>query len=261
MPEYPISKINVLKYDSPSGYVNVGKYVPPFEKIKKGFGYRGVVLEDCDSGKLQCHICGGWFEIFNSHLSSTHNMSSKEYKQMFGLSQSTALKSKMIRLKQSETMIKLMREHPEKFVNRLSGNGFKKRNSYAGNRKKKNKALETRNKYGYCDLQIADRVLKLSDKLGKTPSLIDLQTEYGKSIMWHIHKRYSSYITLCKKLGLDPCFSNFNPKYSREYFLEKGLSNEPSIRILTTNESRALYRYFKGVKDWKNTIKKIKEKK
>lgn len=79
--------------------------------------------------------------------------------------------------------------------------------------------------------------------------------------MWHIHKRYSSYITLCKNLGLEPVFSNFNPKYSREYFIEKGLSNEPSLRILTTNEGRALYKYFKGgVPEWKFITKKLKEK-
>lgn len=261
MPEYPIAIINKLKYDSPSGYVNVGKYVPPFESVENGFGYKGVVLEDCESGKLQCHICGGWFEIFNSHLSTKHNMKSNEYKQLFGLSVSTALKSKRVRLIQSKTMSKLMKEHPEKFINKKSNNGFKKGNSYASNMKGKRKAQETRNKYGYCDLQIADRVLSLSKKLGKTPTLIDLQEEYGKTIMWHIHKRYSSYITLCKNLGLEPAFSNFNPKYSREYFIEKGLSNEPSLRILTTNEGRALYKYFKGgVPEWKFIIKNIKKK-
>jgi len=37
-----------------------------------------------------------------------------------------------------------------------------------------------------------------------------------------------------------------NPKYSREYFIEKALSNEPSIRIFTESEARKLYKYIKG---------------
>lgn len=256
MPEYPAITSNKIKYESPSGYVIIGKYIPPFEKVKKGFGYMGVVVEDFKSGKLQCHICGGWFDQMAMHL-QTHNITSQEYKTKFGLSTSTALKTKKMRLKQSEIMIRLNKENPKCF-NR-SHVGFEKDNSYAGNRKGKSKSAETINKFGVCDLQIKDRILKLREKLGKTPTLIDLKNEYGGGFIFHIHKRYQSYINLCKDLDLEPVFSNHNPKYSREYFIEKGLSNEPSIRILTTNEGRALYKYFKhGVKEWKEAIAVIK---
>lgn len=257
MPKYPTITSNKIKYDSPSRYVLVGKYIPPFEKVKEGFGYRGVIVEDSKSGALQCHICGEWFENFSSHLTPKHNMTANEYKNMFGLSINTALKSKRIRLIQSKVMIKLNKENPKCFHRSHTG-GFEKNNSYAGNRKGKPKSEETINKYGVCDLQIRDRVLKLMKKLGKTPTLIDLQKEYGGGFIFHIHKRYASYIKLCRDLNLEPVISNHNPKYSREYFIEKGLSNEPSLRILTTNEGRALYKYFKeGVNEWKESLKKI----
>jgi len=261
MPEYPKIQITKLPYDSPSGSVYAGKYVPPFEKVEKGFGFRGVILEDVESGKLQCHICGGWFEIFNSHLSSKHKITSNQYRKMFGLSRSTALRSKEMRLKQSKVMQDLMRKHPEKFHNKFSHNGFQKGNNYAGNRKGKSKAHETINKYGVCDLQIVDKILRLQKKLGKTPTLVDLKDEYGGAFIFHIHKRYGSYISLCRKLDIQPCFSSHNPKYSKEYFIKKGLEKEPCIRILTQSEGRHLYKYFKGgVKEWKKAVKEFKLK-
>jgi len=258
MPKYPAITSNKIKYDSPSGFVNIGKYIPPFEKVKKGFGYKGVLVEDFKSGKLQCHICSKWFDQMAKHL-QTHNINSQEYKIKFGLSVSTALKTKKMRLRQSEVMVKLNKENPKCF-NRSHEGGFQKNNSYAGNRKNKPKSVETINKYGVCDLQINDRVLKLKEKLGKTPTLIDLKNEYGGGFISHIYKRYSSYISLCKENDLIPVFSNHNPKYSKAYFIEKGLSAEPSIRILTTNEGRALYKYFKGgVKEWRKAVEIVNE--
>ena len=254
MPYYPKPKSNKMKYNSPSGWVYTGKYIPPFEPVKNGFGYVGVILEDCKSGKIQCNICSKWFENFSSHLTPRHNMTSQEYKTKFGLSTSTALKTKKMRLKQSEVMIKLNKENPKCF-HRSHAGGFERNNSYSGNRKGKPKSAETINKYGVCDLQIMDKIMKLKEKLGKTPSLVDLKNEYGGTFIFHIYKRYSSYIAFCNEVGFEPITSKDNPKYSREYFIEKGLSTEPSIRILTINEGRALYRYFKhGVKEWKKAV-------
>ena len=252
MPKYPKIKSRIIKYDSPSGYVHIGKYIPPFEKVKDGYGFMGVVLEDKKSGKIQCNICGKWFEQLQTHLVS-HNMSSEEYKLKYGLLMSTALKSKRLRLIHSQVMIDLRKK------NKANRYKFRKNNEQAGNRKNKPKAIETVNKYGVCDLQIRDRILQLKEKLGKTPSLIDIQKEYGGGFIFHIHKRYASYIKLCRDLDIQPLYSNHNPKYSRQYFIEKALSNEPSIRIFTTNESRALYKYFKGgIKELKQIIEKLK---
>lgn len=249
MPEYPVSKLNKIKYDSPSGLVNIGKYIPPFEKVENGFGYNGVILEDYKSGKIQCNICGKWFENMSTHI-RTHKISAKDYKVKFGLLSSTALKSKQMRLNQSAVMQKL------RVKNKSNRFKFKKNNSFAGNKLNRLTAQESKNKFGVCDLQIMQKVIELKEELGKTPTLTQLKDKYGAAFLFHLHKRYGSYIKYCYQIGMDPNFSNFNPKYSKEYFLEKALSNETSLRILTNNESRALYKYFNSVKDWKENVEK-----
>jgi len=253
MPPYPLIKDRKIKYDSPSGYVHIGKYILPFEKNDAGFGFKGVVIEDFKSGKLQCSICGEWFEQMAMHLNHKHNIDSKEYKKRFGLLLSTALKSKTMRLKQSEIMQKMRRSYRKHRIK------FKKNNLFAGNRKGIKKAPESRNKYGVCDLQIMHKILELGEELGKTPTLTQLKERYGGGFIFHLHKRYGSYIKYCNEAGLNPNYSNFNPKYSREYFIEKANGKTPSIRLFTVNEGRALYKYFpKGINELKREVNKLK---
>jgi len=240
MPSYPQLTSRKIKYDSPSGFIHIGKYVPPFEKNDTGFGFKGVVIEDFDNGKLQCNICGEWFEQMAQHLNHKHNIKSPEYKKQFGLLLSTALKSKKMRLNQSEVMQKMRKGNKK---NRMR---FEKNNLFAGNRKGTIRAVEGKNKYGVCDLQIMQKVLELREELGKTPTLTQLKERYGGAFLFHLHKRYRSYVKYCYQIGLNPCYSNFNPKYSREYFIEKARGKTPSIRIFTINEFKALYKYFKG---------------
>lgn len=240
MPKYPNITSKEISYpNAPSGKVVIGKYIPPFEKNETGFGFKGVILEDKQTGQLQCYVCGKWFENLSCHIRQ-HNLIALEYKKRFGLLQSTALKSHKMRLRQSEVMIKMRKSHKK---HRMK---FKKNNNFAGNRKGIKKAEESKNKYGVCDLQIMQKVIDLQKDLGRTPTLMDLKERYGGGFIFHLHKRYGSYVKYCRELGFTPVFSNHNPKYSREYFIEKALSNEPSIRIFTETEGRNLYKYIKG---------------
>lgn len=252
MPNYPKITERVIKYDSPSGKIRIGKYIPPFQKIKDGYGFMGVVLEDLKSGKLQCAICGEWHENLTTHLRK-HDVTGNDYRQRYGLLMSTALKSKRMRIAQSKIMVRLRKE------NKANRYKFKRNNLQAGNRKNKPKAVESQNKFGVCDLQIKDRIIELTKELGKTPTLTDIKDRYGGGIISIMASRYGSYIKLCREYGLEPNNSNFNPKYTREYFIEKALSNEPSIRILTINEGRAFYRYFKGIKELKKIVSEINQ--
>lgn len=253
MPNYPKITSRKIKYNSPSGYVNIGKYIPPFEKNPTGYGFKGVLIEDSKTGKIQCSICGGWYEILNSHLTNIHKITDEDYKIKFGLLKSTALRSKRLRLIQSENMIRLRKSNPKYRT------CFKRNNEWAGNRKDKPKAVESQNKYGVCRLQLIERILELKKELGKTPTLIDLKERYGDTLITNLHERFGSYIKLCEEIQLEPNNSNFNPKYSKEYFIEKALSNEPSFRIFTINEGRALYRYFpRGMRELKKIVKEMK---
>lgn len=241
MPEYPETTTTEINYpDAPSGKVIVGKYIPPFEKNTTGFGFKGVALEDKETGQLQCYLCGKWYENLACHIRIHNKISASEYKKQFGLLQSTALKCHRMRVKQSGVMIKNRnRNHANRFC-------FKKNNVFAGNRKGQEKAEESKNKYGVCDLQIMERICELKKELGKTPTLIDLKNKYGQAFIFHIHKRYGSYVKYCEDMGFVPNFSNHYPKYSKEYFVKKAMNKKPSIRIFTRNEGRALYKYIKG---------------
>lgn len=253
MPSYPEITSKKIKYNSPSGFVHIGKYVPPFEKVKEGYGFMGVIVEDWNSEKLQCHICGKWFENIPTHLRHAHNITANDYKKNYGLLQSTALKSKRLRIRQSEVMQKLRGK------NKANRHSFSKKNSFAGNRKNTKRAVEGRNKYGVCDLQIMQKVIELKKELGKTPTLTQLVKRYGCAFVFHLHKRYGSYVKYCQDLGFDANYSNFNPKYTKEYFIEKALSNEPTMRIFTLNEYAGLRRHFGNLTNLRKFIKEMKE--
>lgn len=254
MPKYPqITSKEILYANAPSGKVVIGKYIPPFEKNETGFGFKGVALEDKTTGQLECCICGKWFKNLPTHL-RTHKITASDYKKKFGLLQSTALKSHEMRLNQSEVMSGMRRKH--KKHRRV----FEKNNQWAGNRKGKKKAEESRNKYGVCDLQIMKKIIELASEMGKTPTLIDLKNRYGSAFVFHLHKRYGRYVDYCNQIGLEAGFSNFNPKYSREYFIEKALSNEPSLRIFTQSEARNLYKYITGgIPELKQIVVELKK--
>ena len=251
MPSYPKVTSKEIKYPSPSGSVRIGKYIPPFEEVEEGFGYKGVVVEDSSSkGQLQCHTCGKWFENLSTHINATHKINCPDYKKKYGLLQSTALKSKRLRVRQSEVMFNLRMKHKK---HRFK---FKRNNIFAGNRKDKAKAMESQNKYGVCELQIMERIKELKDELGKTPTLVQLKARYGGIFITNLHNRYGSYVKLCRDSNWEVNFSNHNPKYSRKYFIDKVGDKKPSTRLFTLNESRALYKYFpKGINELKKAVK------
>ena len=113
MPVYPHLKQKTIAYKrAPSGFINIGKGEPPFMKVKGGYGFMGVIAEDVETGKLECHICGKWFAQLSTHITLGHRMDNcDQYRRDYGLFQGTALKSKRLRLIQSATIRKLQKEH------------------------------------------------------------------------------------------------------------------------------------------------------
>jgi len=241
-------KLTIIDYkEAPSGRAIVGKLQPPFSSLKNGHGFKGVLLQDAKRDIYQCHICGEWFESLLSHILHKHKLAPKKYKEKFGLCQSTALCSKRIRLIQSKVMTELRKKNKK---NRIK---FPKKNIWAANRKGKKKALESQNKVGACDLQITEKIRKLAEELGKTPSLLEVADHYGGGFVSLLEKRFSSYISLCKKIGLEPLISNRNPKYSKEYFFRNFPPGKiRSIRQLTPSERKAFYKHFPSWKEFKN---------
>jgi len=271
MPAYKKKGITKIKYpDAPSGYINIEKWEPPFMKVKKGFGFIGIVAEDSKTGQLQCHVCGKWYQMLCGHYSSKHKLTGVQYRKKFELLSSTALKSKRIRLLQSALISKMQKEGKMNTGNNKNKNGkkygFKKGNKESANRKGTKRAKEQQNKYGICDLQIITKIIKLGKKLDKTPTLTEIKKEYGQAMISIMHLRYGSYIKYCRThLKMEPNFSAHNPKFKtkkawREHLLEvgrKGLKagKRPVIsELIPMKESRYIYKYFKNFKHYKSKL-------
>lgn len=255
MPYYPTTKIKTIKYDSPSGTININKWVPPFQKVEKGFGFVGVLAEDTKTGRLQCHICGAWYELLTTHIWAKHDLTSKEYCENFELFRSTALKSMRIRKIQSEVMFKMRRGH---YKHRMK---FKKGNKESANRKGLRKPIEGQNRFGLCDLQVKEKIMLLKDKLGRTPALTEVINEYGGGFSTLIHNRYYGYLKLIRSLNMVPVTSSYTPKFSKKYFVELGVNavikdGKELIgrNILNQSEEKNIYNYFSSQGEWKKAV-------
>lgn len=66
------------------------KVCGPVEAVVGGYGAYGILLENSE-GKIQCHICGKWFDFLSSHISVFHKIPVKKYKEMYGFTNGTAL--------------------------------------------------------------------------------------------------------------------------------------------------------------------------
>lgn len=55
----------------------------------KIYGEMGVLADDGE--KVQCHICGRWFLALPRHLTSSHKVSAKDYRDQFGLNRTQPL--------------------------------------------------------------------------------------------------------------------------------------------------------------------------
>jgi len=262
MPQYPNKTKKTIKYpQAPSGRINIEKWQPPFVNNATGYGFVGVLAEDTKTGELQCSECGKWFEQLPTHYTTQHKINGEQYRKKFGLFSSTALKSKRLRLIQSKVMIDFRKTDKKKFLRK-----FPKGNKESGNRKGKKKAIEAQNKFGVCDLQIMTKIIALSEKLGKTPTLTDIKAEYGQKMISVMYLRYGSYIKYCREyLKMTPNFSTHNPKFQstkswHDHLIALGkvaLKAGKKVKchgFLPDNESRYVYRYFKGFADYKKQL-------
>jgi hypothetical protein len=241
--------MTVLEYDSPSGTITTTKLIPPFAPVQRGFGFVGVVAEDTGTGKIQCHLCGKWFEQLAAHLHGHHRMSSDEYKKTFGLFKATALASQRLRVHRSAVMIGNRNRNPE------NRHAFSAQHPVHHRRTGKEPA-ERQNRAGTCELQVADRIKQLAEKVGRTPTLVEVAGEYGKGFTSTIRNRYGGYLKLLRTLGYTPVASSLNPKYSHEFFVERGVKAAGEGKLLfakelfSANEHRRMHKYFGSNDAW-----------
>src|SRR4029450_957376 len=69
-----------------------------------------LAIED---GRLQCHLCGGWFVLLGAHAWHSHGLLAKEYRRVFGLRPTTPLASEEFRDRARRQAAVIFRGHTE----------------------------------------------------------------------------------------------------------------------------------------------------
>jgi len=154
--------------DAPSGFVTMYNYKEPFMKFEGGFGFQGVLLFDGESDKIQCHICGEWFDALGRHLNDKHGITAADYKDKVGLSRTTALINEKFRAS-------LIANGLSKRLQNLRQNSKKKYKHSVETKKKigetlKKNVMELKNLRNCCPDQLISRLRNLYLKLGRIPN-------------------------------------------------------------------------------------------
>lgn len=193
--------------DAPSGFVTLYNFKEPFMKYEKGYGYQGVLLFDGGTDKVQCHLCGEWFEALPNHIIREHSMKSGKYKEEVGLNKKTALIGEKLRAKLIASGLnkRLQNLRNQKGVKRSEETKDKIRKSRHENRR------EFQNQAGTCPEQLIDRMIKSYQKLGYVVS--EKNCNFKESLV----KTYGSYRNACKVAGIP------EPR-TREEVLKEGRS-------------------------------------
>lgn len=189
------NKKTISYSEAPSGKVTFYNYKEPFMEYEAGYGFQGVLLMDADSGLVQCHLCGRWLQALNSeHLRTRHGITASEYKVEVGLNQSTALigeayRAKLVRngLEQKKTLRKGRKKSKEEIE--------KIRRGLVNYRA----SMEGKNENGVCPAQLLERLRKLGEKLGRTPTHDEL-----KGMVATLRQTYGTISNALQLAGFSP---------------------------------------------------------
>lgn len=188
--------------EAPSGSVYFYNYKEPLMKFKEGFGYVGALIHDETSNQVQCHFCGNWFDELGNHLHKEHNMTAGQYKEKVGLNKSTALVSETFRAK-------LIARGLEARLKNLRPGGKvseKTRQKIAATLRAN--CAEKQNQRNTCPEQLIERLVKIYNKVGRTPRFHGSRTVKGKYIKSEVPfvetliKVYGSVKNACKVAGI-----------------------------------------------------------
>lgn len=172
------------------GFEPVYKGVPPFMKFENGFGYMGVLLEEKETGKLQCHLCGHLSLNISKHLFHKHkDVTPTRYKELTGLNRTTPLMSTRTRKFIKNNFLNLTEEKRKEVLKRLKENNKKTHTEGSWRKREAGAALEFNNKFGTCPEQARTLFWEEYHKLGRIPS----NKEMSGKLRHIIYSRFPSY--------------------------------------------------------------------
>ena len=182
--------------------------------VRSGHGYQGVVLYDDVSDRVQCHVCGKFYQNVGSHANKKHQMSADDYKIKFGLTLRTALCSVGLSSRRREaTNAAIERgEIRQDIATQSARHNKNRKRSY---RQVGVQTVQFFNRNGLCDLQIKTRYEVVEKMVGRVPT----QNEIIK---------YDRKLFFC---GIVPRYGNLN-KFREE--IGGSYNHDPSNKISDT---------------------------
>ena len=162
----------VIDYDSPTGKGYVGIAKSPLQKVDKGFGFKGVLMQTDNRALCQCHLCGKWFRVLTRHLTRNHKTNQREYCQEFGLDLEHGLVSDDYSYLRESAAHKLWanptyrRIHTER-LRKQQPNAVRIAVSKETHNKR---TIEQENRYGTCNAQIRFRLIEYIKQYKDLPS-------------------------------------------------------------------------------------------
>lgn len=202
--------------DTEAVYVD---YKEPLTKVKKGYGFMGVLCTNKQETHLQCHECGLFFKNLGVHTKS-HSMSADEYRQKYELRRTTGLvppkvhEAMVRRVQNADSLTKLkritgLRKGAAK-LEQMKREGYRKRQPYS---------LENKNKNGTCPAQLLDKIKLLAKDLGYTPSQLEFGKAYKTGHIEAVYRTYGSWTNAVRIAGLKPKGQGRQPLYSQEILI------------------------------------------
>lgn len=173
------------------GFEPIYKGVPPFMKYEGGYGYIGVLLEDKETGKLQCHLCGHLVNSISKHLFHKHKDTNPvEYRKKTGLNLTTPLVSQSTTKKIKNNFLNLTEEKRQERVKLLLQNN-KNLHSKEGKYKKRGEysSKQYENRFGTCPEQSKTLFWREYNALGRIPT----NSEMSEKLRHIVYSRFSSY--------------------------------------------------------------------
>lgn len=194
------------------------KAEPPFMDYIGGFGSVGVIMWDSENDKIQCHMCGKWFDSLTGHIKA-HDISPTQYKEEVGL----YLKTPLWNLKMQQEKKEQSKEQFKTNVNLKASikanhaKGMKETGKIGGKGRKKRLSVQEMNKFGTCEIQLKTKILKLAEDLGHTPTF-----DEAGNLAYVMVRRFGTWGAGLKYIGLMPMNTYVHSeKFSKDFVIEK----------------------------------------
>lgn len=177
-------------------------YKEPLQHVEGGFGYFGTVAYNLERTHVQCHLCGSFFRRLGLHIRYSHDSSVKDYKAQFGLNLNRSLIAPIERERYQQHWESLSESEKEEVRERMRQNmhlGTEAARKVVIDRSKK---LETRNLEGTCPDQLLDKISKLKDEIGHTPTIAEFKKRYNNQYYKIIYSTFGTWNEALKVLGM-----------------------------------------------------------